>query len=155
MCLLTGKQILEKGIILDAHLDVDAEQPASVDLRLGEFLMKPGIGIALLFQDYILKPGEFILAHTRETVRIPRRYAARVEGKSTLGRKGLIIHATAGFIDPGFEGQVTLEMSNISNLPIPLRAGMYIAQICVMKMDKKARPYNGKYQYSVGVVSAQ
>jgi dCTP deaminase len=89
-----------------------------------------------------LQPGDFWLASTVETVRMPTDLAAMVNGKSSLGRKGLVIHQTAGFIDPGFKGQVTLELSNVSHKPIRLTTWMPICQLVFMQMDGPAdRPY--------------
>lgn len=94
----------------------------------------------------ILHPGQFILGSTIEYVELPDDLVGRIEGKSSLGRLGLIVHATAGFIDPGFHGQMTLEMANQSPLPIKLHAGMLIAQIVFQQMDQRAAiPYAGKY----------
>ena len=90
----------------------------------------------------LLHPGDFWLASTVETVHMPNNLAAMVNGKSSLGRKGLVIHQTAGFIDPGFKGQITLELSNVSALPIKLTTWMPICQLVFMQMDGPAdRPY--------------
>ncbi len=94
---------------------------------------------------FILHPGEFILGSTAETFKIPGDLAAKLEGKSSLGRIGLIIHATAGYVDPGFQGQLTFEISNISKLPIKLYPGMKIAQICFFKMSSSVLiPYGSE-----------
>ena len=91
---------------------------------------------------FILHPGEFVLASTLEQVSLPDDIAARVEGKSSLGRLGLLTHATAGFIDPGFTGHVTLELSNVATLPITLWPGMKIGQLCFFRLSSAAeRPY--------------
>lgn len=93
-------------------------------------------------EPFVLHPGEFVLAATYETVRLPNDLAARLEGKSSLGRLGLMTHSTAGWIDPGFEGQVTLELSNVANLPIKLWPGMKIGQMCVFRTSSPVmRPY--------------
>lgn len=133
----------------------EARQPASVDLRLGANAIRnpeeqdsPVVPCPCW-----LYPGEFLLAETLERVRIPAHMAARVEGKSSLGRKGLIIHATAGFIDPGFEGIITLEMANISRIPIPLSVGQWIGQLSLHLLSYPVEPqhlYNGHYQGAVG-----
>ena len=91
---------------------------------------------------FILHPGEFVLASTLEQVSLPDDVAARVEGKSSLGRLGLLTHATAGFVDPGFTGHVTLELSNVATLPIKLWPGMKIGQLCFFQLSSPAEhPY--------------
>ena len=93
-------------------------------------------------EPFILHPGEFVLGSTYEQVTLPDDVAARLEGKSSLGRLGLLTHSTAGFVDPGFSGHVTLELSNVANLPIVLTPGMAIGQISFMTMTTPVdRPY--------------
>ena len=93
-------------------------------------------------KNYTLMPGEFVLGSTIETVKIPNGIAARFEGKSSLGRIGLSTHITAGFIDPGFRGNITLEIHNVNAVPIMMHAGMKIGQLCFMTLDNEAeRPY--------------
>ncbi|MFF9287492.1 dCTP deaminase [Streptomyces griseosporeus] len=112
-------------------IDPAAEQP---DLTR---LVEPADG-----EPFVLHPGEFVLASTYERVRLPEDLAARLEGKSSLGRLGLITHSTAGFIDPGFEGHVTLELSNLASLPIVLWPGMKVGQLCVFELSRPAEfPY--------------
>ncbi|KPC74987.1 deoxycytidine triphosphate deaminase, partial [Streptomyces sp. NRRL WC-3753] len=82
-------------------------------------------------EPFILHPGEFVLASTYEVISLPDDLASRLEGKSSLGRLGLVTHSTAGFIDPGFSGHVTLELSNLATLPIKLWPGMKIGQLCM------------------------
>lgn len=101
---------------------------------------------------FMLHPGEFVLGSTLERVAVPYDLVARVEGKSSLGRLGLLIHSTAGFVDAGFDGHVTLELANVANLPITLYPGMKIGQISFMKMTSPAEKpygsgaYGSKYQ---------
>lgn len=127
-------------------------QPASVDVRLGSSFRVmdnhkyPHIDPAQPQEDltrlvevqqdgvFVLHPGEFVLGTTLERVRLSTRLAARLEGKSSLGRLGLLTHATAGFIDPGFEGFITLELFNVATLPIKLYPGMRIGQLCVVEL---------------------
>jgi dCTP deaminase len=91
---------------------------------------------------FILHPGEFVLGSTLERVKLPDDLVARLDGKSSLGRLGLLIHSTAGFIDPGWDGHVTLELSNVANLPITIYPGMKIGQISFMQMTEPATtPY--------------
>ncbi|GGR18163.1 MULTISPECIES: dCTP deaminase [Agromyces] len=93
-------------------------------------------------EPFILHPGEFVLGSTYEQVTLPDDIAARLEGKSSLGRLGLLTHSTAGFIDPGFTGHVTLELSNVATLPIKLWPGMKIGQLCFFRLTSPAeRPY--------------
>lgn len=109
---------------------------------------------------YIIEPGEFVLGYTDEIVYLPSNIAARFEGKSSLGRIGLMTHITAGFIDPGFHGQITLEIYNVNRRPIVLRPGMRIGQLCFFKLDEPcARPYGSKqlkshYQGQTGVTES-
>ncbi len=140
--------------------DADLVQPSSIDVRLDKYfrvfnnsqythidpalqqddltsLVEPEEG-----EPFILHPGEFVLGSTLEVVTLPDDLASRLEGKSSLGRLGLITHATAGFIDPGFSGHVTLELSNVANLPIMLFPGMKIGQLCLFRLSSPAEhPY--------------
>ncbi|HEY7174211.1 MAG TPA: dCTP deaminase, partial [Micromonosporaceae bacterium] len=93
-------------------------------------------------QPFVLHPGEFVLASTLEVITLGDQLAGRLEGKSSLGRLGLLTHSTAGFIDPGFSGHVTLELSNVANLPINLWPGMKIGQLCMFRLSSPAEhPY--------------
>ncbi|QEE60264.1 dCTP deaminase [Salinibacterium sp. dk2585] len=142
-------------------------QPSSVDVRLDRFFRLfdnhkyPYIDPAedqpeltrLLEVDpekpFILHPGEFVLGSTYEQVTLPDDIAARLEGKSSLGRLGLLTHSTAGFVDPGFSGHVTLELSNVATLPIKLWPGMKIGQLCFFKLTSPAeRPYGSGATFS-------
>ncbi|WP_163512544.1 dCTP deaminase [Fodinicola acaciae] len=98
-------------------------------------------------QPFVLHPGEFVLGSTLEVVSLADDVAARLEGKSSLGRLGLVTHSTAGFIDPGFSGHVTLELSNLANLPITLWPGMKIGQICVFALSSPAEHPYGSTKY--------
>ncbi len=95
-------------------------------------------------EPFILHPGEFALASTLEFVRIPLDLAARLEGRSTWGRLGLQIHATAGFVDPGFTGALTFELSNVNNIPLPLYPGVRISQLCFFQSTTTNLPYAKK-----------
>jgi dCTP deaminase len=145
-------------------------QPSSVDLRVDRFFRTfhnarhPYIDVKKPMDDltelvevdddeaFILHPGEFVLGSTREYVRLPDDLVARLEGKSSLGRLGLLIHSTAGYVDPGFEGHLTLELSNVANLPITIYPGMKIGQISFFRLTSPAEsPYGSgrvgsKYQ---------
>ena len=135
-------------------------QPSSVDVRLDKFfrvfenhkysVIDPSTEQAELTREviaegdepFILHPGEFVLASTYEVITLPDDIAGRLEGKSSLGRLGLLTHSTAGFIDPGFSGHVTLELANVATLPILLYPGMKIGQVCFFQMSSDAEhPY--------------
>jgi len=135
-------------------------QPSSVDVRLDRFfrvfenhkyeVIDPSLDqseltreVAVASDDFfILHPGEFVLASTYEVITLPNDIAGRLEGKSSLGRLGLLTHSTAGFIDPGFSGHITLELSNVANLPVKLYPGMKIGQLCLIKLSSAAEhPY--------------
>ena len=135
-------------------------QPSSVDVRLDRFfrvfenhkysVIDPSIEQPDLTREvavaadefFILHPGEFVLASTYEVITLPDDIAGRLEGKSSLGRLGLLTHSTAGFIDPGFSGHITLELSNVANLPVKLFPGMKIGQLCLIKLSSAAEhPY--------------
>ena len=88
---------------------------------------------------FVLHPGEFVLGSTFEAISLPDDLAGRLEGKSSLGRLGLLTHSTAGFIDPGFSGHITLELSNVANLPITLWPGMKIGQLCLFRLSSPSR----------------
>jgi dCTP deaminase len=97
---------------------------------------------------FVLHPGEFVLASSYEVITLPHTIAARLEGTSSLGRLGLLTHSTAGFIDPGFSGHVTLELSNVATLPIKLWPGMKIGQMCFFRLSSPSeRPY-GSAEYA-------
>jgi dCTP deaminase len=112
-------------------------------------------------EPFILHPGEFVLGATLERVRIPDDLVARLEGKSSLGRLGLLIHSTAGYVDPGWDGYLTLELSNVANLPITIYAGMKIGQISFFRLSTPAEvPYGtaatgSKYQGQRGPTASR
>jgi dCTP deaminase len=162
-------------LIADGRIGIDPYdesllQPSSVDVRVDSTFRVfhnaryPFIDVKLPQESltelvevegdepFILHPGEFVLGSTLERVTLPDDLVARLEGKSSLGRLGLLIHSTAGFIDPGFDGHVTLELSNVANLPITIYHGMKIGQISFMRMTEPAsKPYGSsqigsKYQ---------
>lgn len=132
--------------------------PASYDLTLNDTLVQDVEGSNEMFTitddvDVFIDPGEFMLASTVEEVDIPLNLVGIVNGKSSLGRKGLAIHVTAGYIDPGFHGQITLELANLSKYPILLKPGMRIAQLILMNMSSPPlQDYSetGRYQDQYG-----
>jgi dCTP deaminase len=166
-------EIASGRVKLDPYSE-DMVQPASVDIRLDRFFRtfenhkyqfidprQDQQDMTRLVEveanePFVLHPGEFVLGSTFEVVTLPEDIAARVEGKSSLGRLGLLTHATAGFIDPGFSGHVTLELSNVSNLPVTLWPGMKIGQLCFIKMTSASEHpygsnvYGSRYQNQRG-----
>ena len=156
------EQIEAKRIIIDP-LDPESIQPSSVDLRLDRFFrvfrnhtmrvidvkedQEELTELVEISEDdaFVLHPGEFVLGSTAERVALPDDLVARLEGKSSLGRLGLLIHSTAGFVDAGWDGYLTLELSNVANLPITLYPGMKIGQISFLQMTTAAtHPYGSK-----------
>jgi len=160
----TLREQLDAGRIIIDPLGPNSLQPSSIDLRLDRFFRVfknhamghidvkqnleeltelvevPGSGE----EPFILHPGEFVLGSTLERVGVPDDLVGRVEGKSSLGRLGLLIHSTAGFIDAGFDGHITLELANVASLPITLYPGMKIGQVSFMQMTTPAANPYGK-----------
>lgn len=168
-------QIADGRIVIDP-LDETLIQPSSIDVRISNLFRvfrnhtagvidvkqdqteltelvemhvdEHGVGV----EPFMLHPGEFVLGSTLERIAVPDDLVGRVEGKSSLGRLGLLIHSTAGFIDSGFDGHITLELANVASLPITLYPGMKIGQVSFMQMTSPAeRPYGSgahgsKYQ---------
>lgn len=176
MSVLSDNTILEyikQGHIVISPLDDNDVQPASVDLHFDNKVLvfsnslRPYIDVRESLDDltevvnideqtpFILHPGEFVLGSTTENIELPNFLVARLEGKSSLGRLGLVIHSTAGFVDPGWKGHLTLELSNLSNLPITLFHGMKIGQISFLELTTPATRLYGseglgsKYQGQV------
>ncbi len=157
----TIRRLVEEGAIVIKPWNPELVQPASIDLRLGDTFrvfhnhrapvidLKDGPPKGLTEEvqatpeeGFVIHPGEFCLGRTEEWVELPGDVVARIEGKSSLGRLGLIVHATAGFIDPGWKGTLTLELNNLTRVPIKLYPGLLIAQLSFMGLDKAAeRPY--------------
>ena len=164
-----------RRLVADGRIGIDPfddglVQPSSVDVRVDRYFRVfrnaryPYIDVKQPMEDltelveiddadpFILHPGEFVLGSTLERVTLPDDLVARLEGKSSLGRLGLLIHSTAGFIDPGWDGHVTLELSNVANLPITIYPGMKIGQLSFVQMSEPAEtPYGAgglgsKYQ---------
>ena len=167
----TLREQLDAGRIVVEPLDETLIQPSSIDVRISNLfrvfrnhtaavidVRQDLTGLTELIeiddpnQAFMLHPGEFVLGSTLERIGVPDNLVGRVEGKSSLGRLGLMIHSTAGFIDAGFDGHITLELANVASLPITLYPGMKIGQISFMEMTTPAdRPYGqgaagSKYQ---------
>jgi len=170
---------LEGGRIrLDPYLP-DMIQPSSIDVRLDRYFRlfdnhkypfidpsedQPDLTRLVEVdpsEPFVLHPGEFVLGATYESVTLPEDVAARLEGKSSLGRLGLLTHSTAGFIDPGFTGHVTLELSNVATLPIKLWPGMKIGQLCFFRLSSPAEnpygsaAYGSRYQGQRGPTASR
>jgi dCTP deaminase len=170
----TIARLLEAGRIVIDPYDESLLQPSSVDVRVDRFfrvfhnarypyidVKEPQDDLTELVKidderPFILHPGEFVLGSTLERIVLPDDLVARLEGKSSLGRLGLLIHSTAGFIDPGWDGHVTLELSNVANLPITIYHGMKIGQVSFVQLSEPAeKPYGSgelgsKYQGQMG-----
>jgi dCTP deaminase len=159
----TIREDLAAGRIVIDPLDEACIQPSSVDLHIDRYFrvfLNHTMGLIDVKQNledltqlveigeddtFILHPGEFVLGSTLERVALPNDLVARLEGKSSLGRLGLLIHSTAGFVDAGWDGQLTLELSNVANLPITLYPRMKIGQISFIRMTTEAdHPYGSK-----------
>ena len=173
------KSEIDAGRVRIDPYDPGLVQPSSVDVRLDRFFRVfenhkyPHIDPAADQSDltrmvepdgdnaFILHPGEFVLGSTSEKISLPDDVVARIEGKSSLGRLGLLIHSTAGFIDAGFSGHITLELSNVANLPITLYPGMKIGQVSFLQMTTPADvPYGSskvgsKYQGQRGPTASR
>jgi dCTP deaminase len=158
------RQIAEGRIGLEP-LDMNLLQPSSMDVRLDRFFrlfdnhkypfidpreqqdeLTRFVEVAS-DEPFILHPGEFVLGSSFEYVKLPNDIAARLEGKSSLGRLGLLTHSTAGFVDPGFQGHVTLELSNVATLPIKLWPGMKIGQLCFFQLSSPSENPYGSEKY--------
>lgn len=157
---ITIRQMIASGELGITPYDEKLIQPASLDVRIGNSfrvfhnhrtpaidLREPPRGLTEQVvidpdEPFVIHPGEFCLADTLERVRIPDNLLCRIEGRSSIGRLGLIVHATAGFIDPGFEGTITLELANLTRIPIKLYSGLTVAQLTFQYLDRPAEvPY--------------
>jgi dCTP deaminase len=166
--LLSDRDILEAVARSRLRLDPwepDLLQPSSIDVRLDRYFrvfnnsqythidpaqQQDELTTLVEPKDedpFVLHPGEFVLGSTLEVVTRPDDLAGRLEGKSSLGRLGLLTHSTAGFIDPGFTGHITLELSNVANLPITLWPGMKIGQLCLFRLSSPAEHPYGSARY--------
>ena len=164
----TIKRMLEEGTLVISPLQEGQIQPASVDIRLGDtfgVVEDTSSGIITMDREisyktirtekYLLLPGQFVLATTMEYISLPDDLTAFVEGRSSLGRMGLFIQ-NAGWVDPGFKGEITLELFNANRCAIELSAGRRIGQLVLAGMDAPAlNPYSGKYQGQRGVTGSR
>jgi dCTP deaminase len=170
---------LKAGQLQLEPFDPALVQPSSIDVRLDRFFrvfnnhlythIDPAVQQDDLTamvevadgQPFVLHPGEFVLASTLEVITLGDQFSGRLEGKSSLGRLGLLTHSTAGFIDAGFSGHVTLELSNVANLPIRLWPGMKIGQLCIFRLSSPAEHpygaavYGSRYQGQRGPTASR
>lgn len=171
LCVKGGGSPVDKPLL--SPFDINLVQPASYDVCLGnDFkIFERDSTVAIDLADprditkhvrvedgdyFLLHPGEFALGVTRERVDMPTDLVSRIEGKSSVGRLGLAVHITAGYIDPGFRGPITLEMACHHPLPMMLRPGKAIAQLSFHKMSRPAhKPYEGRYQDADGVEASR
>ena len=164
----TIRKLLEEGTLSISPLSEEQIQPASVDIRLGDtfsIVEDSSQGIITMENEisyktiqtnqYLLLPGQFVLATTMEYIALPDDLTAFVEGRSSLGRMGLFIQ-NAGWVDPGFQGEITLELFNANRCAIQLEAGRRVGQLVFARMDERAdRPYQGKYQFQRGATGSR
>jgi dCTP deaminase len=175
MNFLPDRDLMELGPSLVAPFDPECVGPASIDLHLAEEFAVPDMHSKLTCVDldkptnimlpvikvdeghgFVLHPGEFVLGVTKEVVSLPSNIVGRIEGKSSLGRLGLMVHVTAGFIDPGFRGSLTLQMTNVMRVPIVLRPGKRVCQVVFAYLASPAmNPYGGNYQDSETAVASR
>lgn len=173
-------EAIKKGELrFEPEISYDLQiQPSSVDLRLGTSFrvfnysqysiidptQDPDLDkitelVELEDRPFIVHPGTFVLGTTQEYIYLPAHLVGRLEGRSSLGRLGVIVHSTAGYIDPGFEGNITLEISNVGKIPVALHPGMRVCQITFLTTEGVARPYgtgrNSKYQGQRGATSSR
>lgn len=153
------RELLKDGQLMIAPLEEIQLQPASIDLRLGTHYLKvaehrsSALDLVnkpeyeeIIAEEVVIPPHAFLLATTREYVKLPDNLTAFVEGRSSIGRLGLFIQ-NSGWVDPGFEGEITIELYNANSLPIKLKSGVRICQLVFAQLDQKAaKPYHGKYQ---------
>lgn len=164
----TMRKMLSEGTLVVTPLSDDQIQPASIDIRIGDTYSivedTPGgiinLGSRTTYKTiqtdkYILLPGQFVLATTMEYFKLPNDLTAFVEGRSSIGRLGLFIQ-NAGWVDPGFEGEITLELFNANRCAIELQAGRRVGQLVFAKLDQEAQnPYRGKYQGQRGATGSR
>ncbi|MEZ0360868.1 MAG: dCTP deaminase [Hydrogenobacter sp.] len=164
----TIKELLLRGELVIEPYEESHIQASSVDLTLGKEILLykadwidvrseniPTEKVTISQEGFLIEPKAFVLATTNEYIKLPDNITAFVEGRSSLGRLGLFIE-NAGWVDAGFEGQITLELYNANSCPIRLYAGMRICQIVLAKLDRRAEnPYRGKYQKQVGVTPSR
>ncbi|MDI3546815.1 MAG: dCTP deaminase [Halanaerobiales bacterium] len=162
------QELIDSNRLVIKPLEEHQIQPASIDLRLGNSFLKIDENmmevmtlneeikyVSLTREEIVIPPNSFLLATTMEYIELPEDITAFVEGRSSIGRMGLFIQ-NAGWVDPGFAGQITLELFNANRLPIKLTSGRRICQLVLARMDQKAaNPYNGKYLYQRNAVGSK
>jgi dCTP deaminase len=134
--------------------DTGQVQPASLDVRLGREFYKEGMDAPWTNgEEVVLEPGVPYLAHTKESIDLPNDIAAQLTGRSSIGRQGIIVHKTAGWIDPGFKGEITLELLNMGNEEKTLEVGSRVAQMVFFQLDHPSSGYTGQYQNQSGATT--
>jgi dCTP deaminase len=146
---------LSETITVDPEPTDEQIQPASLDVRLGREVYRFEGDHSVKSPQHRLQPGERYLGHTKETIDLPNHIAAQLAGRSSIGRQGVIVHKTAGWIDPGFEGEITLELMNLGDQPVDLREGERIAQLVFFELDSPSSGYDGSYQQQEGATHAR
>lgn len=162
------EEALDSGDLVIDPLETELQlQPASVDLRLGNEFSKVDRSVEVIdprdditfdvreFDDFVLDTGEFTLATTKETIKLPDYLAARVVGRSSIGRLGIVVHATAGYIDPGFRGKITLELHNTGWRPVSIPPGTRVCQLVFEEASGVQNEYDGKYQHQDGTTGSR
>lgn len=170
------RALVESGVIKVSPIpSLEQYQPASLDVRLGKEFIRfherrgeldvrnPGGRFEYEYTEQYeydhpvtIKPGEFLLGTTLERITLYERFMARIEGRSSIGRLGVTVHVTAGFIDPGFNGQITLEIANLNRYPVTLYTGMRVAQLAFQRLELyPEKTYSGRYQGQTGVTSSR
>lgn len=142
-------------ISVDPMPDDEQIQPASLDVRLGKEIYSFEYDERLNAPEIILEPGKRYLGHTVEEIDLPKDIAAQLAGRSTIGRMGIIVHKTAGWVDPNFCGQITLELLNLGNEPVSLEKGKRVAQLVFFELDHPSMGYDGSYQQQEGATKSR
>lgn len=147
----TIKRYIDMGFIgVDPEPTENQIQPASLDVRFGDELYDFSTDTRRTSRRHVIEPGVRYLAHTKERIQLPNTTAAQLAGRSSIGRKGLIIHKTAGWIDPGFRGEITLEVFNLGTEPVEIETGERIGQLVFFSLDQPSTGYDGHYQDQSG-----
>ena len=148
-----AKYVDSGKINVEPQIEPEQIQPASLDVRMGPKLYDCHREVMNDFSDsgeIVIQPGNLYLGHTLDYVEIPKDLAAMLTGRSSVARQGLVVHFTAGWIDPNFKGEITLEMYNFSGQPIVFQVGERIAQLVFFKLSEPSKGYNGRYQRQTG-----
>lgn len=146
--------VADGDIVIEPAMEPDQLQPASVDVRIGSELYDVDADTHIRTDRLCLQPGQFYLGTTQERVELPNDIAAQLAGRSSLGRMGVVVHKTAGWIDPGFQGQITLELYNFSTTDVIIHPGDRVGQLVFMRLSRPSQGYDGQYQQQTGIQPA-